>query len=378
MTFKSLTQKILGSVVVLTLIGSGWGVCGNPVAAKVKTMNTTKSDTILERYKAKNVELKRKSFQFSGTWEATPEEIFALLCPTREADWIPGWAENTRLIYTESGYAEDKVVFVTEEANPMDGKALWAFTGYKPNEYVKFVVLKDDFVGHVKIDVTDNGDGTSTGTWNATFTAITEQGNAMLDNMPATEVRAAGITKMINAYLANKDTSKSEHMLQRFQDSPVKYKRRFLQYGGTFETTMDTLFPLFCPTREADWIPGWDADLLYTESGYAEEKVIWRTPAGSFTGEGLWTITDLRPNELLEFVFYHEDLLTFVRLTAVDNGDGTITATWNSTFTALSEQGNQKIDAMPGAEPRSAGLSAMITHYLTTGETLPMPAGAHH
>ncbi len=252
------------------------------------------------------------------------------------------------------------------------------FTGYKPNEYVKFVILKDEFVAHVRIEVKDNGDGTTTGTWNGTFTAITEKGNAILNNMPSEEAHSAGLTRMVNAYLANKDSSKSQQLLQRFRDRELKYKRRFLEYGGTFETTMDQLFPLFCPTREADWIPGWDAELLYTESGYAEEKAIFRTPAGSFTGEGLWTITDLRPNQLLEFLFYQKDMLTFVRLTAAGNGDGTITATWNSTFTALSEKGNELIDTMPGAEPRSAALSHMINHYLKTGETLPMPAGAHH
>lgn len=200
----------------------------------------------------------------------------------------------------------------------------------------------------------------------------------MLANMPLEEEHSAGLTRMIAAYLANKDSSKSEQFLQKFQDNPIKYKRKFLQYGGTFETTMDELFPLFCPTREADWIPGWNAELLYTESGYAEEKALFRTPVSSHTGEGLWTITDLRPNELLEFLTYQDDLLTFCRLNVIDNGDGTITTTWNTTFTALSEKGNQKIDVMPGVGPRSAMLSHMITHYLTTGKTLPMPVGAHH
>lgn len=32
----------------------------------------------------------------------------------------------------------------------------------------------------------------------------------------------------------------------------------------------EAIFPLLCPVREYDWIPGWDCRLVYTESGLAE------------------------------------------------------------------------------------------------------------
>ena len=324
-------------------------------------MDTTKSEALLDRFRNKTGQLTRRQARYGGTWKATPQDVFPLLCPTREADWIPGW--DCRLIYTDSGYAEELVMWTTDENNPALGEAFWVFTDYQQDEYVKFVVFKDDLMLHVRIDVKDNGDGTTSGIWRPTFTALTEQGNVMLENLPSDEERSASLSQNISKYLKQPDTSKSEALLKRFRDGP-QYKRRFFQYGGTFETTMDTLFPLFCPTREADWIPDWSAALIFTESGWAEEKAIFSTPEDSVFGKGLWTITEYRKNDLIEFCYLQEDLFTFVRLFAVDNNDGTVTATWNTTVTAVTEKGNSLIDSLPNNERRSAALSQLINQYL--------------
>jgi len=93
-------------------------------------MDTTKSERIVRDYLQNEMKYKRKIRKFSGTFDTTPERIFPLLCPAREADWIPGW--NCELIYTKTGYAEDKCIFRTEKSNPA-GEGLWTFTGFKLN-----------------------------------------------------------------------------------------------------------------------------------------------------------------------------------------------------------------------------------------------------
>ena len=69
---------------------------------------------------------KRVSHEYTQTNDAPPEKVFPLLCPVREADWVPGW--QYRLIYSESGVAEDGCVFSTpNDAGPetrLDGNAL--------------------------------------------------------------------------------------------------------------------------------------------------------------------------------------------------------------------------------------------------------------
>ena len=46
----------------------------------------------------------RVTHEYTQTNLATPERVFPLLCPVREAEWVPDW--QYRLIYSESGVAE--------------------------------------------------------------------------------------------------------------------------------------------------------------------------------------------------------------------------------------------------------------------------------
>ena len=57
----------------------------------------------------------------------TPEAVFPLLCPVREADWIEGW--NPTLVVSSSGVAEVDCVFTTP-AEPSD--AVWYMTRHEP------------------------------------------------------------------------------------------------------------------------------------------------------------------------------------------------------------------------------------------------------
>jgi hypothetical protein len=56
-----------------------------------------------------------------------PAEVFALLCPVREADWIDGW--QPLAVLSKSGCAEPDCVFITD-AEPHD--AIWYITRHEP------------------------------------------------------------------------------------------------------------------------------------------------------------------------------------------------------------------------------------------------------
>ena len=74
-----------------------------------------------------NFQAKRVAHQFTQTNVATPARVFPLLCPVREAEWVPGW--QYRLIYSKSGVAEAGCVFITEENNR---QTTWIVTEYDP------------------------------------------------------------------------------------------------------------------------------------------------------------------------------------------------------------------------------------------------------
>ncbi len=70
---------------------------------------------------------RRATRTFTQTLVGTPSEVFPLLCPVREADWIEGW--NPPLVISFSGVAEPDCVFTTA-AQPND--AIWYITRHEP------------------------------------------------------------------------------------------------------------------------------------------------------------------------------------------------------------------------------------------------------
>jgi len=69
------------------------------------------------------------------TNDAAPERVFALLCPVREAEWVPGW--EYRLVYSRSGVAELGCVFSTH--NEDGSEATWMTIEYEPARRIGFV-----------------------------------------------------------------------------------------------------------------------------------------------------------------------------------------------------------------------------------------------
>jgi hypothetical protein len=71
---------------------------------------------------------------------ASPAQVFPLLCPVREADWIDGW--DPPLILSYSGVCEPDCVFLTP-ATPYD--AIWYVTQHKPESwFVEMIKITPD------------------------------------------------------------------------------------------------------------------------------------------------------------------------------------------------------------------------------------------
>jgi hypothetical protein len=74
---------------------------------------------------------KRITHEYTQNNLAPPEKVFPLLCPVREADWVPAW--QYRLIYSESGIAECGCVFITP--NEDGTETTWMVTDYDPASF---------------------------------------------------------------------------------------------------------------------------------------------------------------------------------------------------------------------------------------------------
>ncbi len=132
------------------------------------------------------------------------------------------------------------------------------------------------------------------------------------------------------------------------------------------------VFPLLCPVRETEWIPTWEARIVFTESGCAEAGCVFTTPS-EHGGETVWTVSRYEPGAgIIEFVVVVPEVWVMKLDIALHaEGEGT-RAEWRRTFTALSEAGARALAAMTpeASAAHAAGLEAQLAHYLTSGTAL--------
>jgi hypothetical protein len=107
---------------------------------------------------------------------ATPEEVFPLLCPEREKEWLPGW--DARMLFSKSGVAEPGAIFETRHDA---GRTLWVVTDYHPPRQVAFVRWQPDgVIVQISIALGRHHDATTAVCISYTYTATDDAGAAAL------------------------------------------------------------------------------------------------------------------------------------------------------------------------------------------------------
>jgi len=122
---------------------------------------------------------RRVRHEYTQTNDAPPEKVFPLLCPVREADWVPGW--QYRLIYSASGVAEDGCVFATpNDAGP---ETIWMVTHYDPAAFaIAFAWIEPGVIAtQVRIALTPAPGGKTSARIRYIYTGLSSAGNAVLD-----------------------------------------------------------------------------------------------------------------------------------------------------------------------------------------------------
>jgi hypothetical protein len=124
----------------------------------------------------KIVEPHRVTRSYTQRLCAPPDDVFPLLCPVREAEWVNGW--HPRLVVSESGLVEPGCVFITA-AGPQE--AIWLVTTHDPErhrlEIVK--VIPGIVVGMIEIELAASGEG-STADISYTFTSLGLDGDRVV------------------------------------------------------------------------------------------------------------------------------------------------------------------------------------------------------
>ena len=99
--------------------------------------------------------------------EARASELFPLLCPVLEYDWIPDWRCQMR--WSDSGYAERDVTFTTK-MTPF-GRELWTCLVYEPPRRIEYLFTHGSKASvRLEIELSEEG-GSCLVKWRMRFTA---------------------------------------------------------------------------------------------------------------------------------------------------------------------------------------------------------------
>jgi hypothetical protein len=117
---------------------------------------------------------------------------------------------------------------------------------------------------------------------------------------------------------------------------PVRVRRAYTQH---LDGAPADVFPLLCPVREADWVPGWDPRLVLSASGVAEKDCAFTTVDGD--REATWVVTEHDPArhfvEMVKVIPEHSVTRLSIQLRAAPGAacEADVTYAW----TALSDVG---------------------------------------
>ncbi|HUM03947.1 MAG TPA: SRPBCC family protein [Terriglobales bacterium] len=166
--------------------------------------------------------------------------------------------------------------------------------------------------------------------------------------------------------------------------SSFKSYRVAHEYTQTNAAPPEKVFPLLCPVREVDWLPGWKHQLIYSDSGVAELGCVFTTPnppaAGSqesTPSEATWIVTDYDPAAFrIMYVWINPGLIVSeLRIQLTPAGDGTTRSHIRFRYTGLSLDGNRELSGYDEEwfQTKMKNWENTINHYLRTGRKMDSP-----
>lgn len=158
---------------------------------------------------------KQKTFCYIQSNKGSVDQVFPLLCPVREKDWLDGW--NYRMIHSKSGLIEKDCVFTTPHHG--DHETVWHVTQYDPMDYrIEFLrVTPGENVVRINIDLEKVTDELTNVHIRYQYTALNEEANFYIENQLKDDFcgQMKWWEKAINHYLETgekllKDSAKAE------------------------------------------------------------------------------------------------------------------------------------------------------------------------
>jgi hypothetical protein len=157
-------------------------------------------------------------------------------------------------------------------------------------------------------------------------------------------------------------------------------KRVTRNYIPTINAEPAKVHSLICPVKEAEWLDGWDYDLVFSHSGFAEKGCVF-TSRSEGEKDTIWLITK-RDDSACETKFARitpDSRVADVTIRIEDGGNHTSRVHITYTITALTEEGNRFIEDFTEENfvKDMKFWEATMNHYLETGKALPLSDPEH-
>ncbi|HEY7409135.1 MAG TPA: SRPBCC family protein [Vicinamibacteria bacterium] len=142
-------------------------------------------------------------------------------------------------------------------------------------------------------------------------------------------------------------------------------------YTQSISGPPEAVFPLLCPVRETEWVPGWRYRMVYSRSGVAEKGCVFTTPHHGAV-ETTWLVVDYEPPRRIRFVRVTAGATAVEIEIQVAPRDAGSAVDVRYTHTALSDEGDALVAAMTedGWRRDMERWERAMNHFLATGTLL--------
>jgi hypothetical protein len=166
-----------------------------------------------------------------------------------------------------------------------------------------------------------------------------------------------------------------EEIMNAFRGNRVVH-----EFTQTNPAAPEKVFPLLCPVREDDWLPGWKYRLIYSDSGVAELGCVFTTPnppgsaAGAPASETTWIVTDYdRAAFRIAYLWINPGrVITELVIQLTRSGAEETRSHIRYRYTGLSPAGNRELEHYDKEwfEARLRNWEATINYYIKTGKKM--------
>lgn len=106
---------------------------------------------------------------YTQSIKGRPDQVFPLLCPVREVEWVQGW--DPRLVISESGVIERDCLFVMPD---QPSESIWVTTRWEPDRHsLEFIKVTPGLaVGRIEVSLEASGEEETSAHVSYEYTAL--------------------------------------------------------------------------------------------------------------------------------------------------------------------------------------------------------------